>query len=546
MRAWRRVRRAVIADTAVALGYIVGAELGLRLALVDGQVTPLWPPTAVAVVALFLSRGRRWPGVAAGALIVNAAIGTPVVALLAITTGNTLAPLAAVALLRRVGFRPEMSRLRDATALVGLAGLGAMLVSATIGTSALVLLDDQPGRAFGSVWWVWWTGDAIGVLVFAPLFLAARRMWRERSFRWTAAAEVAVVVAAVLVTTRMVFGTDLQLLAPVFPLIVFAALRHGLPGATAAVVVSTVSAAWYASNAVGPFAGLDVTRRMMLLQAINACVAATAYLLAAASEERQAAQRQLREAGAELEARVASRTAELTELVGRLELSEHRAEEAQRLAHVGSWEWDIGSGEITWSTELFRIFGLEPRSGGLSYDEYIAALHPDDREMVNAQVERAYSDHQPFAIDHRVLHPDGTAHWVHGRGEVIVDDSGAPIRMHGSAQDIDERRLIEEAASRLHEAEQRRRQALELNDEIVQGLSVAQYALALGRADMALVTLSGTLDAARQKVSALWGEGAVELVPAVGGDFVRDLPARLPGVPKQRPDRMAADEVSGV
>ena len=536
LRPWHR---GVAADAVIAAAYVAGGELGLGLALVDGQVTPFWPPTAVAVVALFLSRGRRWRGVAAGALIVNATLGTPWLALLAITAGNTLAPLVAARALRAVDFRPQMSRLRDAVALVALAGLGAMLISATVGAASLVLFGDIDPDQFRTVWWVWWTGDAIGVLVFAPLILVARRLWLERSLTLATSVELGLVAVLMLAISRLVLGTDLQLLAPVFPLIIFGALRFGQVGAAPAVVISTVTAAWHAAHSQGVFAGLDLTHRMMLLQALNGCVAATGYLLAASTEERQAAQRQLRLAGSELEARVAARTAELTQLVARLEESEHRAEEAQRLAHVGSWEWDIATGQVTWSNELFRLFGLEPRATGLTYEEYLAALHPEDRDRVNERVQRAYADHQPFAIDHRVVHPDGSEHWVHGRGEVLVDATGTPVRMNGSAQDIDERRAIEAAASRLHDVELRRRQALELNDEIVQGLSVAQYALALGQIEMACESLAGTLEAARQKVSELWDEGAGDGSRG-GRDFVRELPARLapanPAVPPQRAD----------
>src|ERR671930_379057 len=103
----------VIKVALVAATYYVSARLGLRLALVEKNVTPLWPPTGIAVVA-FLVLGRRvWPGIAVAALAVNAPISTNLLVALATAAGNTLAPLLAATLLRWVGFRQELDRQRD-------------------------------------------------------------------------------------------------------------------------------------------------------------------------------------------------------------------------------------------------------------------------------------------------------------------------------------------------------------------------------------------------------------------------------------------------
>src|SRR3989442_3845889 len=97
--------------------YYIAATLGLRLALIEKNVTPLWPPTGIAVVA-FLVFGRRvWPGVALAAFLVNLPISTNALAAAATAVGNTLAPLVAAFLLERVGFRRELDRLRDAIAI---------------------------------------------------------------------------------------------------------------------------------------------------------------------------------------------------------------------------------------------------------------------------------------------------------------------------------------------------------------------------------------------------------------------------------------------
>ena len=129
--------------------------------------------------------------------------------------------------------------------------------------------------------------------------------------------------------------------------------------------------------------------------------------------------------------------------------SERLRAEVERIAQVGSWEWDIVANRITWSDELFRVFGLEPRGFDPTYEAYIARLHPDDRERVAANVRRALETGEPFMHTHRSVHEDGSVHMVLGRGEVIRDRSGRAVRMVGTAQDITQRVALErETAAR--------------------------------------------------------------------------------------------------
>ncbi len=116
---------------------------------------------------------RMWPGIALGAFLVNVMLGRRS-SVLAIAVGNTLAPVCAYLLLRRVGFRTALDRLQDALALVFLGALSRMVISATVGTGVLVAAGALPVHDFWPTWSVWWTGDAMGVLVIAPLLLAAR------------------------------------------------------------------------------------------------------------------------------------------------------------------------------------------------------------------------------------------------------------------------------------------------------------------------------------------------------------------------------------
>src|SRR5437870_6367447 len=129
--------RTLLQLAVVALAYWLAAMVSLRLALVHGQVTPIWPPTGIALVAILIFGRRVWPAVFAAALAVNLPIGPSPAGAALIAAGNTLAPLVAAELLKRVGFRPELDRLRDAAAIIGLGALVSMTISATIGTSVL-------------------------------------------------------------------------------------------------------------------------------------------------------------------------------------------------------------------------------------------------------------------------------------------------------------------------------------------------------------------------------------------------------------------------
>lgn len=140
----RRQGTTALRLVAVAALYYAGARIGLLQELVRGQVT-LWPPTGIALACLLTLGPMAWPGIALGAVAVNAPIGPSPPAVLAIVAGNTLAPVCSYLLLRRVGFRPAVDRLRDALVLVFLGALAGMLISATVGTAALLLSGARAG-----------------------------------------------------------------------------------------------------------------------------------------------------------------------------------------------------------------------------------------------------------------------------------------------------------------------------------------------------------------------------------------------------------------
>lgn len=314
----------------VAVAYYLGARLGLGLSLIHENVSPLWPPTGVALAA-FVLRGRSmWPAVALAAFAVNLPISTSPLAAAATAVGNTAAPLLAMLLLRRVGFRRELDRGRDALAIVFLGALVSMLVSATVGAATLVVSRGIPAEQFPTAWAVWWTGDAMGVLVIAPFLLSLplhrKQPWPPR--RWAEAVAILVVTSAAALWAA---HSHLHILFLALPFVGWAAWRLQLRGAAPAALIASVAMTWSAASGLAPFEGRSLPEQMFTLNAFNASVALTSFFLAALVTERMQAATALTRAATDLEERVEQRTAELSAANARLLQEIHDRSEAQEL-----------------------------------------------------------------------------------------------------------------------------------------------------------------------------------------------------------------------
>ncbi|GAA2488327.1 MASE1 domain-containing protein [Streptomyces longisporus] len=288
----------------IAALYFGSAKVGLLQQLVRGQVTPLWPPSGIAVASLLL-RGRRvWPGIALGAFLVNVSLGPSVPAVLAIVAGNTLAPLCSYELLRRAGFRNALDRLRDALALIFLGAFTGMLVSSTTGSATLALAGVLGPGDFWPTWSVWWTGDAMGVLVVTPVLLVLRSPHRPKDAppsRWVEG--VLLVAATVGVGFLEISRAPLLFLG--IPLLIWAAFRFQPAGAAPCALAVSTFAIIAAARGSGPFHGHDLLTNMITLQAFNGSAALTALLLGAVVSERNQTQQEIARACGQLAEMVA-------------------------------------------------------------------------------------------------------------------------------------------------------------------------------------------------------------------------------------------------
>ena len=279
----------------IAAAYFLSAEAGLRLALVGDVVTPLWPPTGVAVVAYFALGRRVWPAVALGALATNFSEGT-VDAAVVIAVGNTVAPLAAATLLHRVGFRSALDRVRDVIWLIFGAALGAMLLSATWGTASLWVTNEIERRDLLETWSVWWAGDAMGVLFVAPFLwwaVSLRHATSWRPLNWPRIFEAVFLFALLGVACTFAVTAEVRFLT--LPILGAIAWRFQQRGAAPSALLVSVVMTWAAAQDRGPFEGDSLLRKMVVLQTFNAAIAFTSYLFAAAVTERNRdAERQTR------------------------------------------------------------------------------------------------------------------------------------------------------------------------------------------------------------------------------------------------------------
>jgi signal transduction histidine kinase len=270
----------------LAAAYLVLAKLGLHVATVGRSVTLVWPPTGLALAALLLGSRRLWPGVAAGAFLVN--FMTPGVSALtaaAIAAGNTLEAIVGATLVAHRPFRPQLDETRDVLRFALLGAAAAPTVGATIGALALIGQGVVEPRAFLSAWRVWWVGDAMGALVVAPALLTwgSRAVDLERRSPWEAIALAVTLTGAALGMLTEPHATHPYL---VFPPLIWAALRFGPRGAASATLVVSVLTVASTITGRGAFVVSTMGDDLMALEAFLAVVALTTLLLGATAAER--------------------------------------------------------------------------------------------------------------------------------------------------------------------------------------------------------------------------------------------------------------------
>jgi PAS domain S-box-containing protein len=450
---------------AVTLLYVAAGKAGLALAVVHPSATAVWPPAGIALAAVLVLGVRAWPAIFVGAFLVNVLTAGSVATSLGIATGNTLEALTGAWLLSRFPGRP----LEHASSVFvfALAVTSAGVVAATIGVTSLALGALAPSATYGSIWLTWWLGDATGALVVAPALV----LWaRDRAIGALArrAPEALALLAAVVGVGVIVFGGVLPQDLDRLPLsfltlmpLVWGAFRFGPRETATLVAVLAGIAVAGTQRGDGPFGVATPDVSLLLLQAFMATAAVAALVMALLV-------RQSRRADAEVRA-----SAEQVRL-------------ALEAGGMGTWEWDVARGTVRWSERLEALHGLAAGSFPGTFEAFQADVHPDDRARLQAAIAGALETGQ-HRIDYRIVRPDGAVRWVEGRGELVRDSAGRPLRMIGVCTDVTDLRRAAERLAFLGEIARSITSSLDLDTVLRR---IAEGSQALCGADTAAIFLA--------------------------------------------------------
>jgi signal transduction histidine kinase len=284
---------------ALALAYYAAAKVGQTLRY-TASVAAIWPPAGLGIAALYLYGLRWWPGILLGEVLVNGellldATALPIGAVVGQQLGNMAEIVVGAAVLRRlIGPRAAMGRVSEVAGMLPALAI-ATAVSATFGMLSMLATGVIEPSEMPTFWRTWWLGDSAGVLVVLPLALA----WAHHggtAWRRLRTLEGVLMVGSVAALGVLAVATDEPVMYVVFPVLIWAALRFGPPGATLAVAISTCVVIGITAHEFGPWSKQPIDHRTLSTQLYIVVTALTTLFLAAVVSERERAATELAEA----------------------------------------------------------------------------------------------------------------------------------------------------------------------------------------------------------------------------------------------------------
>lgn len=406
----------------LALIYFATAKLGLFFPTHFSHITLFWLPTGIAVAVLLrLGASYALAGIFLGAFLFDFSLHTQLSFAIISAIGHTLSPFAVVWLLKRWSFDPFFTRQYDLLVLIAASVLGTIL-PAFIVVSSLLLGDQLQPSSMPLAWLHWWLADAVSVLLVGPLLLSINRTSIREFLRRPG--ELLLSSLMLGVTAWLVFffnygESALPLAFLPLPLVLWAALRIGVTGTSLAVLALTFLATVGTAMGRGVFGTLPVEVGMYVVWLYMFAVVLCGLMVITILGERKKTEATLLHAN------------EMLSL-------------AQRKAKAGIWDWDLFSGKLTWTNEMYLLFGIDPKISEASFDIWRSFIHPDDRQSVDDTFSEAVRNGIPLFNDYRIVSPSGETKWINAIGKTSRNRNGIATRMTGMCIDITAHKQAEE------------------------------------------------------------------------------------------------------
>jgi PAS domain S-box-containing protein len=478
IKGWLVMFRPAPAAVLVGVSYYVGAKIGFALTLGPHPVSTLWPSNSILLAALVLAPWRRWwlylLAVLPAHFLIELQSGVPVLMTLCWFISNSSEAIIGALCLRYLNDRPlRFDSIRQVASLLFAALLASFLSSFL--DAGFVVLNRWGSGSYWQVWQMRFFSNVLAELIIVPLII----MWSTDRFsnfrqaslwRWLEAVGLVLGLMTVSVTAFSwnYPGSNMPaLLYAPLPILLWAAVRFNPKDVNICLALVTFLAIWSAIHQRGPFVAYSPEQSALSIQLFLILISMPLMFLAAVIQEVGRAQEKARQ-------------------------NEDRLTMALSAAQMGTWDWHIRDDETRWSAETKRMFGFSPSQPETTPEGFFALLHPADRSSVEQAINRSIRDGTPYEAEFRVPRRDGRVRWIRGKGKVVFDEQGKPLRLIGVNADITRQKNSEEQLRQSHrqvhalagrlinaqEAE-RRRVAHELHDDLNQ--RVAALSITISR-----------------------------------------------------------------
>ncbi|PYK59756.1 MAG: hypothetical protein DME43_07830 [Verrucomicrobia bacterium] len=405
----------------VFVGYYLGAKIGFALTLRPHPVSVLWPPNSILLAALLLTPVRVWWVILLAAFPAHLAAqlqsNVPPAMILCWFISNSCEALIGAGCVRFLIDRPvRFDRLGNVGIFIFFAAFLGPFLSSFV-DAAFVAINHFGGDSYWRVWRIRFTSNILAALTLVPLIVTwvadgIAWLWKIRQARFL---EAALLLIALLSVNTIVFyklgpSADSALLCLPVPFLIWAAVRFGSRGASAAICTLTFLAIWSAGHGYGPFSTRSAEENALSIQMFLIVMSVPLLLLAAVIEERGKGAMTLRE-------------------------REDRISLAAESANLVFWSINFERKESWMSDKGRAIFNFGPDEP-LSRELFLSRVHPEDRDAVDEAIEHARAESQTFEIEYRLLRPDGDIRWLISRGRYVRNDRGGIRELIGVAIDI--------------------------------------------------------------------------------------------------------------